>query len=59
MSVAIRIDAEVKRLLDAERKPGERNYNAAILRVLQRRKWLVPAGDETKFVWPSDAGSPE
>lgn len=32
----IRVDEEVKRMLDEERKPGERNYNDAILRFIQR-----------------------
>ncbi len=32
----IRIDDEVKAALDAERLPGESNYNAAILRLVHR-----------------------
>jgi hypothetical protein len=34
----IRVDAEVKARLDAERRPGERNYNEAIKRLLARRE---------------------
>lgn len=32
----IRVDGEVKRLLDEERLPTERNYNGAIIRLIQR-----------------------
>ena len=36
MSKVIRVDAEVKAALDAERRPGERNYNPAIMRLTER-----------------------
>lgn len=52
MSRVIRIDAEVKRRLDGERKPEERNYNAAIKRLERRYRMLKPRGDEPVFRWP-------
>ena len=45
MTRAIRIDPEVHARLVAERRPEERNFNAAIQRMLKRHKAITGRSD--------------